>query len=245
MRASIAAYGIIRTGDCWTFNLTRRGKRHRKAFFFSTYGGAQAALKAARAWRDAFVAANPQYTRDIAQRPRSDSTGIPGVFCRLKPDGRPHMWVANTQVEPGRVLRKAFSVARYGKLARKMAIAERARQLEAMHLRVLSGRLGPQGVEYLQRHGGEPAPIALEAEVLPPLPLVPPDLAHRREKIGFSGVECRKDREGRPMSWVARTRAGGRVQRKVFSIAVYGAEQAKELAIAERRRQLERALRTS
>jgi hypothetical protein len=130
------------------------------------------------------------------------------------------------KVEPGRVLRKAFSVGRYGRLARKMAIAERARQLEAMRLRVLSGRLDPQGVEYLQRHGGEPVPIALEAEALPPPPLVPPDLAHRRKKIGFSGVECRKDREGKPMSWVARTRAGGRMQRKVFSIAVYRAEQA-------------------
>jgi hypothetical protein len=244
-KSSVADYGIVGSPDRWTVDLTRRGKRHRKAFLFSTHGGARAALKAARAWRDAFVAANPpQYTRDIAQRPRSDSKGIPGVFCCLKPDGRPHMWIAKTQVEPGRVLSKGFSVGRYGKMARKMAIAERARQLEAMRLRVLSGRLDAQGVAFLQRHGGEPAPIALESEPAPPPPLIPPDMANRREKIGFSGVECRKDHQGKPQSWVARTRAGGREQRKVFAIAVYGAEQAKELAIAERRRQLERALLT-
>jgi hypothetical protein len=55
-------------------------------------------------------------------------------------------------------------------------------------------------------------------------------LAHRRERVGFTGVEYRKGGDGKPQAWVARTR--GREQRKEFAIAVFGAEQAKELAIA-------------
>jgi hypothetical protein len=39
------------------------------------------------------------------------------------------MWVAATQLEPGRVLRKAFSVGRYGKLARKMMIGEEEKKI--------------------------------------------------------------------------------------------------------------------
>lgn len=57
---------------------------------------------------------------------------------------------------------------------------------------------------------------------------------------GFAGVFCVFNAEGRPTAWNAKTVLGpGRVLSKNFNIRALGSECAKQLAIAEREKQLE------
>ncbi|WP_157008039.1 hypothetical protein [Xenophilus azovorans] len=235
-------YGVYRQGDRVVVDLTRRGKRHRKAFLFSTHGGERQALRMARAWRDELITAlPPQPRRDAAQRPRRDSKGIPGIFCRRDASGKPLLWTAHTLVA-GKLLQKSFSVGRYGRQARQMAMAERARQLELMRDTVFLGALKGDAAALVQRHRREPSPIALDVPADLPSPSdVPTEMSSKHIKTGFAGVGCLLDREGRPRAWVARTRIGGVEQRKLFSIRKYGDDQALQLAIAERKRQLRRS----
>ncbi|WP_298705368.1 hypothetical protein [uncultured Variovorax sp.] len=244
-RKLAANYGISREATAYAVTLTRKTKRTRKAFGFDEHGGIRAALRAARAWRDDFIAANPmQYRRDISQRPRRDSKGVPGVFCQRDSTGKPKLWRAHTQIYPGKILQKSFSVGRYGRQARKMAIAERARQLEQVELRILTGLLRGDAAEKLHRHRGLPEPIRLEIDPdLPSPALVPPEVAHKRNKTGCSGVTCVVSKtDGQPLAWVARTRAKGSYLRTVFQVELHGDAEAKRLAIAERERQLQIAL---
>lgn len=240
-----ADYGICREVDCFLVDLTRRKQRYRKTFGFSTHGGEEGALQAARAWRDALVVAKPaEHQRDVAQRPRRDSKGTPGVSCRRDEHGNPVLWMAYTQIAPGVRLDKAFSVGRYGRMAQKMAIAERARQLQLMPARVRTGSLKVtnEAAEFVQRHAGEPAPITLMVDPdLPPPTDLPPELANKRIKVGYSGVDCCLGRDGMPRSWIARTRIGGKEQCKAFAISTYGYERAIRMAIAERLEQVRRA----
>ncbi|HEX7893646.1 MAG TPA: AP2/ERF family transcription factor [Terriglobales bacterium] len=64
--------------------------------------------------------------------------------------------------------------------------------------------------------------------------------SRRNNTSGYTGVKLLKNREGTPRYWEASTRLGpGNTVRKFFSIKRHGDAHAKELAIAERQRQLE------
>jgi len=216
----------------------RDGRRHRKVFMFSTYGE-KAGLAAAQAWRDQVVAMYPALTRrEQAQRARTDTKeGLPGVFCRRDADGRPVLWTAHTQCGPGRKLQKSFSVGRYGDDAKEMAIRERERQLMQMN-GVVFGLLDVEGRRLLEQLVAEPDPAGVE-----PIPWPAPSTGalSQSNTSGFAGVYLLNDRNGKPRAWAARTRVGHVAQSKLFPITEHGDARAKELAITERERQLEKA----
>ncbi|WP_157609157.1 hypothetical protein [Variovorax sp. Root411] len=60
----------------------------------------------------------------------------------------------------------------------------------------------------------------------------------RSNTSGVSGVHLRMGREGQPQAWMAPMRAGNVTQHKILPISKYGDAKAKELAMAERERQL-------
>ena len=233
----LAMYGILRVKDRWDVSIVRDGKRHRKAFMFSTHGE-EGGLVAAQAWRDQIVATYPALSRrEQAQRARADTKGeLPGIFCRRDADGRPMLWTAHTQCGPGKMLQKSFSVGRYGDSARDMAIRERERQLTQMR-GVVFGLLDAEGRQLLEQHAAEPEPTVIEP-IRWPVPST--GLLNQSNTSGFAGVHLQKGRNGKPRAWAARTRGGHVTQSKLFPIAKYGYAKAKELAIAERQMQLER-----
>lgn len=234
----LALYGILRTKDRWVVCIQRDGRRHRKVFTFSVHGEA-AGLVAAQAWRDQVVAKYPALTRrEQAQRARADTKeDLPGIFCRRDADGHPVLWTAHTQCGPGKMLQKSFSVGRYGDRARDMAIRERERQLAQMR-GVVSGLLDTEGRRLLEQYVVEPEFV----EEKPVSWLVPnTGLLNESNTSGFAGVSLLKGRNGKPRAWAARTRVGNVVQSKLFPIVKHGDAKAKELAVAERRRQLEKA----
>lgn len=62
----------------------------------------------------------------------------------------------------------------------------------------------------------------------------------RNNTSGTPGVRCDRGPDGRPRRWVAHTQiAPGEVLTKSFGVKRYGYEQAQQMAIAERHRQLE------
>lgn len=188
----LAMYGILRVKDRWVVSIVRDGRRHRKAFMFSTHGE-QGALVAAQAWRDQIVATYPALSRrEKAQRPRADTKGeLPGVFCRRGADGRPMLWTAHTQCGPGKMLQKSFSVGRYGDSARDMAIREREWQLTQMR-GVVFGLLDAQGRELLERHAIEPEPTVIEP-IPGPVPIT--GTLNQSNTSGFAGVHLQKGRD--------------------------------------------------
>ena len=233
----LAMYGIRRARDHWGACIMRDGRRHRKAFMFSVHGE-EAGLAAAQAWRDQVVATYPALSRrEQAQRARVDTKeDLPGIHCRRDADGRPVLWTAHTQCGQGKKLQKSFSVGRYGDGARDMAIRERERQLTQMR-GVVFGLLDAEGRQLLEQHAAEPEPTVIEPI---PWPVPSTGLLNQSNTSGFAGVHLQKGRNGKPRAWAARTRGGHVTQSKLFPIAKYGYAKAKELAIAERQRQLEK-----
>lgn len=67
------------------------------------------------------------------------------------------------------------------------------------------------------------------------------DQLRRNNTSGIPGIRCEKDSEGKPRRWHATTYLGpGQVATKCFAVSIWGAAQAKNLAILERRKQLAR-----
>lgn len=127
-------YGIVRRKTYWHVKLERSRQRFSKTFSFAQLGGVEHALAQAQAWRDDIVRKHPPVMRQQRANKlrRNNKTGIVGVTCVLGTDGRPLQWSAHTYIAPGQLLQKTFSVYRYGDDARKLAIAERQKQLEQM-----------------------------------------------------------------------------------------------------------------
>jgi hypothetical protein len=222
-RKPAAMYGINEYATKWLVSVQRENKTFAKIFTFSTHGGREMALTQAQAWRDEQIHRYPQLERrEHAQRiKRNNTSGIPGVRCQFWPDGRPMRWVVHTLIGPGVILTKSFGVKTHGyEQAKQMAIAAREK-----HLEQLKGRLS--------RHPADK--VDLEA----PVPLA--DIQHqpRATKTGIVGVSRTYSKTGNPQSWQAKTSIGGKHRIKGFSIAEYGEEKAKALAIAERQKQLE------
>jgi hypothetical protein len=228
-RKSSLMYGIDRLDASWLVSLIRDRERLVKSFAFSIYGGPEAALRAAQAWRDEVLRTHPPLLKqEKAQRARNDNkSGVPGVVCLYKPDGTVERWLAKTQLEPGKILQKSFAVGRYGRQAKALAIAERQRQLAQMtgHV-ILHPAADPSRVPPPAKARANP-PAIHRVEVL-----------RRDNTTGIAGVSCKLGPDGQPRVWVAKTvLPSGQTLRKDFSVARHG-DQAQALAIAERQKQL-------
>lgn len=117
------------------FYRSNRSLRINKYFSDSAFGGAEAALEAAKQWRDAMMAENPRATKtELAVMVRKHNvSGVAGV-CRLKQ----HLKTASGHLQPyfiwqAQSLRgikplrtRSFSVLKYGEDgAKRLAIAAR------------------------------------------------------------------------------------------------------------------------
>lgn len=119
------------TSAYWRVSLIRQGVRHRKSFTDSTYGNAEHALAAARAWRDALFLKFPLEKRaTIAQRiTAANTSGVTGVSrsTELHKGTLCHFWTGFSPKIKGYPRRgKKFSVAKYGE-EEAFALAVQAR----------------------------------------------------------------------------------------------------------------------
>lgn len=127
----IRRYEVNVSSPGWRVMVNRHKQLYMRNFHDSTHGGQEAALLAAQQWRDEIVAQHPPMTkRDYNNRLRASNTsGIVGV--RLHRCGKYSSWSAETNLGNGKKLSKFFNIDRYGNdLAKELAIAERAKQLE-------------------------------------------------------------------------------------------------------------------
>ena len=116
--------------DYWRVSIERQGKKHRKTFTDSMYGGKDAALLAAKAWRDRVFIVLPLDTRaQVAARVNATNTsGMAGVHCCNDNQGATTRWVARAPKAKGQPSRsKTFSIAKYG-AEQAFALAVQARQ---------------------------------------------------------------------------------------------------------------------
>ncbi len=130
-------YGIIRSQDkrkgttSWLVRLRRDGYRVGTRYFYHHhYDSPDAALAAARAYRNALLELYPPLTsREYRQRPgKRNASGVPGVS---RDRGRTGYWIASTKLPDGAVILKRFSVKTHGENgAKELAIRERERQLQ-------------------------------------------------------------------------------------------------------------------
>jgi hypothetical protein len=124
-------------------SLTRAGKTVAKLFRDRDHGGSRAALKAAKAWRDAHLETLPGKTRTEFGRMITvkNSSGCPGVYRRKSVvRGREYwFWQAQTPSGIGPIRTRSFSVDRYGEdQAYAMAVHAREEFLQSVagHLRL-------------------------------------------------------------------------------------------------------------
>lgn len=228
-----AMYGISHADRKWVVILRRNKQRFSKSFSHITYGDAVTALAAAQAWRDEIVRLHPTtLKREKSERIIStNKSGIPGVRCRLGPDGKPQLWMVQTRIG-SQILLKSFSVGRYGEQAKELAIAERQK-----HLHLIEGRTS--------RHPADQ--VELDALPVPPerwsiKAVTKAEVVRCNNRTGTSGVYCRSANNGQPRAWVARTRCKGKTMHKEFLIREHGEEAARQLAVAERRKQLDEVI---
>ena len=230
-----AMYGIAHSGWGWTVAFRRSGVEFSKHFSAKLYQGAEAALVAAKAWRDEMLRAHPPVPRNVrAQTLRNTNTsGIPGISTRKGADGQVVAWRATTEIMPGQQVSRFFSIKRYGAKAKEMAIAERRMQLQQM---VGLGRPHPAEAELR-----EAPPRVLPAHTSGPL--IRREIPLRTNTSGIPGVRRVPGPHPEHPGWWAAitTAADGKRLTKHFNIRICGEEDAKASAIAERQKQLELA----
>lgn len=227
-------YGIRRRVRHWAVAIQRDGVTLGKIFSFTVYGSKAAALRQAQAWRDEIIRQHPPATRQqFAATPRRNNTsGYTGVKLFKDKDGTPRYWEASTRLGPGNTVRKFFSIKLYGDAhAKDLAIAERQRQLE-----LIDGRIQTHPDEAKLRE--IPVPRLLPSDNKRPKRL-PQEALNTTNTSGYPGVSFRVDKNWNIPYWMAVTRVGGKTMTKSFSIKRYGDAQAKQLAIAERQKQME------
>lgn len=125
------------TGWRWRVMISRKqiGRTFTKAFSDRTHGGEEAALAAARAWRDDVLRCHPPASKaELAVLVRKHNTsGRPGVFRRTMhkstKDGRGAIhvfWQAQTPLCVTPMRTRSFSVAKFGEEgAYRLAVAAR------------------------------------------------------------------------------------------------------------------------
>lgn len=227
-----AMYGISLADRKWVVILRRNKQRFSKSFSHITYGGSDAALTAAQAWRDEIARLHPTaLKREKSERLIStNKSGIPGVRCRLGADGKAQLWMVQTRIG-SQILLKSFSVGRYGEKAKQLAIAERQK-----HLDLVEGRTSRHPADQVEPDA-QPVPL----ERWSTKAMTKAEVVRRNNKTGIAGVFRRLASDGQPRAWVARTRTSDETLYKEFSVNEHGEPLARQLAIAERQRQLERS----
>jgi hypothetical protein len=152
-------YGLIRINNkedgslAWIVNFKRRGRLINRYFADAIFGGADAALDAARAYRDAVIRAFPPLTtRESAQRIRSNNrSGVSGVVKHNR-FGQHYGW--SVVMEDGDKRRtKLFSFSRYGEEAFERAVECRQEWIAAKQARFLTAN--NQGRRDAQIHFAE------------------------------------------------------------------------------------------
>jgi len=123
------------TGTTYRVSLTRAGKTAAKLFRERDHGSSRAALKAAKAWRDALLAELTPKTRAEFGRLISvkNTSGCPGVYRRkTKIAGREYwVWQAQSPQGAGPMRTRSFAVSRYGEhQAYAMAVQVREQFLQ-------------------------------------------------------------------------------------------------------------------
>lgn len=122
----------------WILTFARKKKIVVRYFSDSVYGGKEAALDAALAFRSFLLScySESDYLLWIRSRPRKNNTsGIPGVGRYEVLDNpntgrRRAFWMASWTDENGRERKRKFSVLRHGdRRAKILAMAEREKQL--------------------------------------------------------------------------------------------------------------------
>jgi len=113
-------------------SIVRNGRSYRKSFADGIYGGATAALEAAKIWRDQTFFALPAISKAqaVTRIPAANTSGVAGVYLRREMvDGkRREAWVAYAPKQAGKLNRtKGFSIAKYGE-KQAFALAVRARR---------------------------------------------------------------------------------------------------------------------
>jgi hypothetical protein len=223
-------YGISARPWGFEVSLVRNGVRYTRLFGHASYGGPQQALRRAQAWRDTIVKEHPPIARrERAQTLRSNNkTGAPGVSPRLSAQGKPVAWLAKTYLGHEEVLRTEFELTDWGHAARAQAIGERQRQLARM---VGLARLHPAEEAIRKR-----APVD---EAALPRKRSKSEIVRRNNTSGVSGVQFKTPRAGHPGYWVAITYTAGKGSvSKSFSVRTLGYDTARDMAIAERKKQL-------
>jgi len=226
-----AMYGIYSRSWGFEVSIVRNGIRHHRLFGKASYGGSEQALLHAQDWRDHIVRSVPPQTRSArAEKPRANnSTGVTGVFHHLAPGGRVRAWMAKTYIAQDEILRTDFSVAELGDDAQALAIQERAQQLKRMtglariHPAEEAIRMG------LSAHAAGPRTAKRSKS----------EITRRNNTSGVSGVHFKTPNPSHPGYWLAITYTAGKGSvSKAFSVKTFGAEVARNMAIAERASQL-------
>lgn len=223
-------YGISARPWGFEVSLVRNGVRYTRLFGHASYGGPQQALRRAQAWRDTIVKEHPPIARrERAQTLRSNNkTGAPGVSPRLSAQGKPVAWLAKTYLRHEEVLRTEFELTDWGHAARAQAIGERQRQLARM---VGLARLHPAEEAIRKRTPVDEAAL--------PRKRSKSEIVRRNNTSGVSGVQFKTPRAGHPGYWVAITYTAGKGSvSKSFSVRTLGYDTARDMAIAERKKQL-------
>jgi len=135
--------GHVKGQQAWLVHLTRGGRSIQNTFSDSTYGGREAALFVARAFRDAVLEIVPPLTtREMRTRLRRNTPGdseMTGVYYIAQTEKRSARWIAcidvadETKAAGRRTIRRTFNVTSLGYDAAKTADEEeRIRMLMAV-----------------------------------------------------------------------------------------------------------------
>lgn len=232
-----AMYGIYLRSWGYEVSIVRNGTRYYRQFGRASYGSEEQALLQAQDWRDEIVRSVPPVPRRTrAEKLRvNNTTGVSGVFAQVGAGGKVRAWVAKTYLGHDEILRTDFPVNAMGEAAQALAIEERARQLERM-----AGLAKLHPAEETIRTAPVPPPTF--AELRSPK-RSKSEIKRSTNSSGVSGVHFKAPNVGHPGYWLAITYTAGKGSvSKAFSIKEHGADGAKQLAIAERERQLEQKL---
>ena len=108
---------LSRNGDeqvLWSIAMSRQGQKIARQFFANTYGSERRALDMALLFRDAVLRLLPPLTtHQRIRRPRTTTTGIPGVRLVYYQNSKPKAWIAHL-LTPTKAHMRSFSVKIHG-----------------------------------------------------------------------------------------------------------------------------------
>lgn len=209
------------------------GHQRVKLFSDRKYGGSEGAKKAAELFAMANIREHDEL-RNLNRRlePRQNSQiGVPGVGRYVRKNGGA-FWAASATRDGKRHMHK-FSVGIYGEdLARQLAIESRTQMVVEDDKR-RSELVG----KYAPLFSSDSTTELSELKRLNQL------LESRRDsQIGVPGVG-RYVKERGSAFWAAFATRGGRKCMRTFSVAVYGEDGARQLALESRRQMVEKEIR--